>query len=250
VANFAEWLAKIVRETGDFDVNVSHVTGQQFVARCRQTTCDRLIAFGSDETIATISRDISPDVTFEGHGHGFGIVVLDAVASRDIATAVAEDIAWYEQLGCLSPQCVFVHGAAATGFCTELHTALNAVNARWPAPRPDRERAFAIRAWLGSVGTQAVKVLRSDSNVVMALDQTALTASPGHRTIAVSPFSAKDDLERVLRPCGQHITTVATNEPSLLPDVLGSARIVEPGRMQIPPFDGWEDPRPPKIKRR
>ena len=77
---------------------------------------DRVIAYGSDPTVADLQRRCPPGVEFLGHGHRLSLAVIgvEALASpEELATVGGElalDTALYDQSGCLSPHAVYLVG--------------------------------------------------------------------------------------------------------------------------------------------
>src|SRR5690606_27565927 len=88
-----------------------------------------------------------------GHGHrvSFGVVareiVADPAAAAAAAARLAEDIAVWDQRGCLSPQLCAVEGdrTAATAFGQALRAALERLAARWPPARATTAERLAVR---------------------------------------------------------------------------------------------------------
>ena len=81
---------------------------------------DYVTATGSDETIAAIRRTLPSHVRFVAYGHrvSFGYVAQEMMTSfsaKKIAAQAANDVAAWNQLGCLSPHVFYVeHGGAVT----------------------------------------------------------------------------------------------------------------------------------------
>ncbi len=72
---------------------------------------DCVVAYGSDETITTL-RDMTPTSSpFYGYANRFSAAwISQKEANERSATLLAQDCSRYFQLGCLSPQIVFVEG--------------------------------------------------------------------------------------------------------------------------------------------
>jgi Acyl-CoA reductase (LuxC). len=81
---------------------------------------DCVTATGSDETLASIRRRLSTRTRFLGYGHqvSFGYVAngnLSGVNARKAAAQAADDVAAWDQLGCLSPHVIYVeHGGTVS----------------------------------------------------------------------------------------------------------------------------------------
>jgi len=232
--------------------------------------CDRLIVLGNDTTIADLSANGAPRDDREGRGNftGFGArvsgVVLTAgacAASAGDTTArdVASDVSLFEQRGCLSPHHVFVGdttGEAARTFAARLAANLRALSAG-PLPPPSSlalADATAIRGvreqarWRALGGRDVTLWEGPLPGWTVIYDRDAsFTASPGFRTIFVSPFARPEDLARRLEPVTGRVEAFAFKADSALdtPDDVariravlervGATYICAPGQMQSPP---------------
>ena len=80
----------------------------QLVTELSPHAGDRLWAYGSDETLDEVAVTLPPGVAFHGHGSGFGVGVIDRSTSdvelAELLPRLAEDIALFDQRGCLSPR--------------------------------------------------------------------------------------------------------------------------------------------------
>lgn len=205
---------------------------------------DHLVAYGSDETLATLRASLPPGVTFEGRGHGFALSIVRTTNHPLAAARVAEDIAWYDQRGCLSPQAVIVTAGDPMGFAEHLDRALSEV-ARWlPPGRMDVGLGAAVMQWRGVHAATALRFWRGDSHAI-ALHDTASIGSPGARNITVAGL---DDagLHALVRRHGPHLTALGVDGPT--DDLLAidgfAGRAVAAGTLQDPALDGPEDLRP------
>lgn len=203
---------------------------------------DHVIAYGADDTLVAIESAIARGVSFEGRGHGFGVVYVRE-ASDEAARAVALDVALHDQRGCLSPQAVFVRGDAVA-FAGALHKALAAVERVLPRGRVAVGEAAAAMQWQGVMAARASWFRRGATHAVAAFDAPALDATPGLRNVVVSAVTGVDDVRAALGANARYVTCVGTDESA---PVWGftAARVVALGAMQDPPLDGPEDPRRP-----
>lgn len=233
-----------------------------------RANCDWIAAFGDDDTIAHLESAANPAVRehcsagtlMAGFGSRFSAVIVSAEmaaapAAIAVAQAIARDVSLFEQQGCLSPHHVFVEsrgGGAALGFARELANALECFAARVPPPRRyGLEEAAAVRRvresarWRG-IGGGAVALLEGGGIgwTVVCDDEAGFTASPGYRTVTVSPVGDLDDLERRLAPVAGRIEAFAIAAPAARRETLrafmaalGICYLCEPGAMQSPPLD-------------
>src|SRR5215469_2002294 len=182
---------------------------------------DVLVAYGDDSTIAAVPKPRQ----FIGFGSRVSGVVIalggvaDA-ASADLASRIARDATLYEQLGCLSPQHVFVVGASPEGardFAGAISIELARLAAILPAPKTlNLEDAAAVRrvreiARWRAISNQPVELHegpRLDWTVVFDRD-ARFTISPGYRTLFVSAAASPCDLEERLALVAPFIESLA-----------------------------------------
>ncbi len=205
---------------------------------------DHLIAYGSDETIATMRASLPPGVTFEGHGHGFALSIVRTPNHRDAAMRVAEDIAWYDQRGCLSPQAALVTSGDAAAFAEHLHEALAEVQRWLPRGPLDAGLGAAVMQWQGVQAAMAEGFWRGDTHSVALCEKPTL-GTPGARQVTVTGL---DDggLHRWVSEHARWITALGvdgrTDDLATIDGFHG--RLVAAGELQDPPLDGPEDIRP------
>lgn len=203
-----------------------------------------VIAYGRDETLETLAANVPSGARFEGRGHGFGAAVVRAWNLRT-ASALARDVAAYDQHGCLSPQVVLGVGDAR-GLAMALHEALTALATAWPRAPMDLGVGAAALQWTGAQAALGAEVFRAPSHVVTLWDHPALQASPGARHIAVVPVRDLDEARALLAPEARHLSCVGTDaldDPRWRPAQF-EGRACALGEMQDPPLDGPEDRRP------
>lgn len=209
-----------------------------------------VIAYGRDETLDLLATSLPAGVAFEGHGHGFGAVVLTSWRD-DTARALAQDVAAYDQHGCLSPQVVLC-ARDAPGLARALHDALEALARRWPRAPMDASVGAGVWQWLGVQAALGATVFRGAGHAVTLWDRPLMQASPGARNIAVVPVRDLDEARALLSPHAALLSNVGTDAPGeggWRPEGF-AGRVSAVGEMQDPPLDGPEDPRPPWTARR
>jgi Acyl-CoA reductase (LuxC) len=214
---------------------------------------DSLIAYGSDDAIRALSA-FAP-ATFVGHGHRLSVAVAqldDAERAVDLARGAGLDVALYDQLGCLSPQCIFVLGgdrAAHDRFVEALLSALDDLDRKLPpGPLSDAE-ALAIRRFRDeyewrALGGQAVAVHGTSLRWTVIDDPTVgFRPSPLHRTIVIRRLDSLKELPRALGkwlPCVESIGIGPwpADAARVAIEALGVPRVAPLGRMQEPDL-GW-----------
>ncbi|MET0152013.1 MAG: acyl-CoA reductase, partial [Candidatus Binatia bacterium] len=212
---------------------------------------DSLIAYGSDGAIESLAA--RGPKRFVGHRHklSIGLVRLDGEHDlAEIAEAAAMDVAFYDQLGCLSPQSLFtVAGTPGERgqFIEALWRALAAAERRWPPGFLPEAQALAIRRlrdeyeWRGIRG-EAVAVYGgagAGSWTIVDDPTPGLRPSPLHRTIFVRHLESLADLRSALGEWLPRIESVGMapwpDEGSLRAvSALGVPRLAPLGAMQIP----------------
>lgn len=229
---------------------VEALAAQGLPAHMGEGETQGVIAYGRDETLELLARAQPVGVDFEGHGHGFGAVVL-AGWGADTAVGLARDVAAYDQHGCLSPQVVLCV-RDAPGLARALHDALAAIARRWPRAPMDEGIGAGVWQWLGAQAALGATVLRGEGHAVTLWDRAVMQASPGARNIAVVPVRDLDEARALLAPQAGFLSNVGTDAPE---DVRWrpagfAGRVSAVGEMQDPPLDGPEDLRPARALRR
>ena len=200
---------------------------------------------------------LRPGRTTYAGGHRESVVVVfreavtDSRAARNLARAVARDVAIYDQSGCLSPQAVLYEDGAvpATEFAGRLSEALRDVAADLPAGRPDVESAAFLRAFADEARLEA-RIGRSSvfspglpaPLVVLRFPGIPYRPGPGHRVVQVLPFSGIPAFDRLLPGLEGRIQGLALAGPrDRLAAAIGGrsawtpCRACSPGRLQQPP---------------
>jgi hypothetical protein len=219
---------------------------------------DCVVASGSDETIAAVAARVRPPRRLVSYAHRLSVAAVGADPSPDAAARLAEDVALWDQLGCLSPLAVFVEDREereAAAFAAELARALGDLQERWPrgtippgaAAAIARERDLAeMRAASGApvilhrgAGTSWTVVAEADSRIRPA---------PLHRFVRVHPVSGVPGLAEALKPLRRHLASVGVagfpdqrRELARALRELGASRICPLGTMQAPPLSWCHD---------
>jgi hypothetical protein len=97
----------LFRACYDDDITVVDRAGWQD----RLAEMDAVIAVGDDDSVRELSSHIPLSTPFVAYGHRTAISLVDGDAvDADISEGIASDVGVFDQLGCLSPQEVFVMG--------------------------------------------------------------------------------------------------------------------------------------------
>ena len=216
-------------------------------------TAEAVVVFGSDETIAEFSRKILPSQRFITHGHKISFGLVRGNCDRDLAEKIARDVFAFDQLGCLSPQFLYLAGNSIE-FARELaqHFArrpfekvtFSGTSAAAPTLRGFREE-WRFRA-ATEPGVYLWESRESLAWTVVHDPATLPSKNPLYGTIFVKPMPG--DLESALGPFRRHISTIGLhplNRESVdLAVRLGAQRICELGQMQNPPTSWHHDGQP------
>ncbi len=215
---------------------------------------DAVIAYGSDESLAAIRSRLPAGARWIGHGHKVSVAALgrEVIESDPALTAaaraLAEDIALYDQTGCLSPQCVYVETSGrrvAKQLAQELETAAR----RLPPGRLSNARAAAVQSVRNEFEFRSCMDDRESCFFGEQFAYTIVTdsdpqfrPSPLYRTILVKQIPDLADLPDHLRPISGHLQGVAVAPLNRIDPMenrlreMGASYFCEPGRLQRPPL--------------
>jgi hypothetical protein len=219
---------------------------------------DCVMASGSDETIARIAARVRPPQRLVSYGHRLSVAAVDADRPADSAARLAEDVALWDQLGCLSPVAVFVADRGPEGsavFGAELAAALADLEDRWPRGQISPRASAAIagerdEAEMRAASGAPVRLHRgvgSSWTVVVEAD-ARIRPAPLHRFLRVHPIAGVPGLLEALTPLTTHLASVGIGgfeaRRSQLVTALGQlgvSRICPLGTMQAPPLAWCHD---------
>lgn len=214
---------------------------------------DRVLAFGTSETLAELRRSLPTGVLLDAHGPGFGVVVVGSGPwSPDdfarIASGIAQDTAVFEQRGCLSPRAVLLEADRATAarLGEALAQAMATLESQVPIGCLSSEEQAEI-ARFRDTAVYAGSVWIAGSGLVSLSAGSGFSIAPVGRNLQVL---AVPDAAAVLEPHAADLTNYAVvGDQALLTRlrrVLPRARRARVGCMQSPPFDGPVDRRGPR----
>lgn len=217
---------------------------------------DAVIAFGSDITMASLRAQVRWDQKFIPHGHAVSLLWIsdpNHLVPKQ-ARSCAIDVLTYDQLGCLSPQSIYVpRGTNIESLGQKLAAALE-VEWRHIDPKPARNLAIAARIAEARDVAHALghRVwLPPEKHLGWTLihdPDPTFQASPLHGVIYLRAV-AEAKLAAALAPAAGRISTVgcARQISSRLEKVflsLGASRFCPAGRMQFPPLTWHHDGQP------
>lgn len=215
-------------------------------------------AAGQDETLIRIRSRVPAGVRFIGFGNrlSFAFISKDLLVPHNLgrlAGKAAADVATWDQLGCLSPQVIYVEeGGAANpeSFAEKLAQELDRVESEEPravlAPEVSatitRLRGlYEIRASAGT-GTQLWKSENSTAWTVIFEQDPQFQKSCLHRFIYVKGVRSVDDMLQAADVVRGQVSTVGLavhdgDAPEIVYRLArwGVSRVCPLGRMQQPP---------------
>lgn len=206
---------------------------------------DVVSAYGGDHAIGEMRAKASPTTDFVAHGHGLGVaVVLREALSGEVdalASALALDVAAYDQRGCLSPQLVLVEKGGEIGardlaerLATRGLAPLARTMPRGALPMPIGAQQVQWRGLASSLH----ELFEGDGYAVSYEGSGASRPTPGYRNVAVHAIESPADLAARLGPLGAHLKVVGVAGDArrlALPSPL-APRVCALGQMQRPPL--------------
>lgn len=209
---------------------------------------DRVWAYGTDQTLDSLSASLPRGVWLHRHGHGVGVAVVEpgpGWLAEDAARRIALDAALFDQRGCLSARAVLMLGEpkAARELWQALALELGRLELELPLGRRSPEELAEARRQRDAAA-YAFELLEAGSGWVTCSEQLVLP--PVGRNLHVVACA---DVAQVLAPWAPHLTCIGADVTSAVEDQLRrafpGARLSPLGQMQKPPLDGPVDQRQP-----
>lgn len=232
---------------------------------------DCVVANGTDETIESIAERLKASQTLVAYGHKFSVAVVLSRGLRartdleTVANALALDVALWDQLGCLSPVCVYILGddsaSQVSSLARAMSQAMAALENRLPRGPVPKTASAAIRqardeASLRAASDPKIMLYTSEDSAwtVVGEANTQWRPTPLHRFLRIHPARNLAELKSTLAPLARHLSCVGVGGRSADPEAaldlgsemtrLGASRFCELGQMQAPPIDWPRDGRP------
>jgi hypothetical protein len=258
---FARLLAEVHPPLADCLAVVWWKGGDEGPSAALYAQADTVLAYGGNEAIDQIRRQVPVTTRFLPYGHklGLGLVGRDVLDSqRGLATArlAAHDVVRYDQQGCYSPHLFYVERGgrvAPREFAQYLASELANLERRFPRRALALEDAAAVAGWRQSAELATLAASRSaligDAGATWAVAYAdaaqPLAPTAAHRSIQVVAVDSLDEVVAQIEPHRAFLQTVglATRPSELyrLADLLGRAgvtRIAAIGAMTSPEA-GW-----------
>lgn len=224
-------------------------------------------ATGHDDTLTAIRRRLPASVRFIGYGHklSFAFIAREMLVKinlRNVARAAAQDVVAWNQLGCLSPQVIYVEtggSLAPHAFAEALAKELETLQQAEPRGALEAEEAGAIstrrmfydvraahadntRVWASPDSTDWTVIYEEDPQF-----QTSCL----NRFIYVKPIASLDHLFQAAADVRGKISTAGLSAPLNRAQEIatqlarwGALRVCPIGHMQFPPLTWRHDGRP------
>ncbi|MBC5824196.1 MAG: hypothetical protein GIW99_08720 [Candidatus Eremiobacteraeota bacterium] len=217
---------------------------------------ERVVAFGEDVTVADIARRLPAGVEMKAYGSAYSVGYVAKTADRSLAAAAAaRDICMFDQRGCMSPQTIYVAGAArhAQLFAHALADALAAMESVLPRAPAGAEEATAVAARLRRLSLTAVAPMTHglDTLIVgpekngcpqfaVAVEPYGLPSCAGFgRIVSVKPCPDAASFTDALGTALEKLDTVGIAQSLDMAEIAGRlsrTRVCSLGDMQRPPF--------------
>jgi hypothetical protein len=219
-----------------------------------------VVAFGSDETMASVGARLAPAQRFVRHGHRLSVAVLGGEAQSGpalarAADALALDVALWDQHGCLSPLALYVLGVERvpeTVFGALLEAFERAAE-HWPRGEVAAEARVRLRAERDTLEMRAaagadLQLHVGDAFTLVAEPDAGFRAAPLQRFLRVHPVASVELLLEALARLGPQLAGIgvaglgpARGGLDLQFAALGAARVCPLGTLQAPPLDWCHD---------
>jgi hypothetical protein len=224
--------------------------------RAMARACDRVVAFGDDDTIAAIAAIAGPKLV------GFGSRLSGALLSRDsiagarrnsVAAALARDVTLFDQRGCMSLHHIFVEAprlSDARDFARLLAHEMELLARSMPAAKTppiaelSASRAIRENARWRRFGGFPLELWEGEdlSWTVVFHPDAGFQASPLCRTVCVSALRDQSELRERLGTAADALEGCAIDDPAkrLAPSIallreIGVSYCCAPGYLQSPP---------------
>jgi len=228
---------------------------------------DAVIAYGDDDTIATLRRLAPARAQFLGYGHkfSFGVVAREAMNVRDLpalAEAAAFDASVYDQQGCLSPHAFYVEEGGELSprdFAAALAEAMAAYETRVPRGKLSLEEAARMAKLrehneFRAATDRRVSVWSSAKGcawVVVYTDDPVFSLSCLNRFVYVRPATDLFSVPDFVREYASWLSTVGVAPMNDLTRAFAVElakivvhRVCPIGQMQRPPLSWHHDGQP------
>jgi GNAT superfamily N-acetyltransferase len=258
-ALFVESLREVDAELADCLAVLDWRREEIALTKAALSEADTVIAYGDDETIASLRQMTRPDVRFLGYGHklSFAVIAKEALMKENLSRlteAAAFDASVYDQQGCLSPHAFYVEEGGQFSpreFAEALADAMAVYEARVPRGKLTVEEAAQIAKLRGayefrSATDRTVAVwANEDTNAWLVIyeEDPMFTPSCLNRVVFVKPIKQLESIPQLVQRFSSNLSTVGIepmNDRTRIFAIelakMGVNRVCPIGRMQRPPL--------------
>jgi acetylornithine/succinyldiaminopimelate/putrescine aminotransferase len=224
----------------------------------------RIVVYGSAGTVAAVRTRAGERVIACGPRASVAVLAGDRLAGFPTTTAraLAREIAFLDQRGCLSPQLVLIDERLDAGVLgAALARELAAIEAEWPRRRLPLDAGTAFRRAVDGAeadvlaGTSAALHGGAHEPWAVVVERTAqLRPTPLDRFVRLHPFAGPDGLRAALAPLRGALECVGIEAAKDVPAGIaavcraaGAARLCALDRMQDPPASWHAGARTPVV---
>lgn len=199
---------------------------------------DIVVVSGSDETVASVTREARGRVI--GYGHRVSIAVVSPAV--DVRALARDAVLWHQQ-GCFSLRGVVLVGSTSpTEFAQTLSEAIAEAEDELGASL--NEAQSAQRAQALGVAEFEGKVARARFGFVVHTDAPLDGRWRSPHAVQLAAVDTVDGTARAIGIPPSQLQGVATDVFARACDALGATRICAPGQLQAPPGDWPHDGKP------
>lgn len=149
---------------------------------------DSVVVLGSDETVSSVSRHVSADKGFAGHGHKVSAALVMRSPSEDEFDGLAGDLLAWDQAGCLAPLVVWTNGDRFA-LAQALAAAVARVESELPLAEGKRVMQTVARREMMTLATMLGEAAFTTGTATIATHpEAALRIPAGPRCLWVLPF--------------------------------------------------------------
>jgi len=229
---------------------------------------DCVVATGTNETLESVRSRVHSHQRFVGYGSkvSFAYIhkdMLSRAMAKELARNFAQDVASWNQLGCLSPHLIYVGNGGSVSpemFSEMLAEALEQIEATQPRgdiSHSEDDHIIYKRNFYESRSTGAgdLRLWKSECDTswtVVYEEDPLFTTSSLNRFIHVKTVKDVEEMLRVAEMAHGQVSTVGLSAPKNDAECIvkklahwGVTRICPIGQMQNPPLGWRHDGRPP-----
>jgi len=217
---FARALASVDQELGSCVALTYWAGGSEDLEVVAYSEAEAVVAYGGDETIASVACRVPPQVRFIGYPNRVGAALVARTALKResvdrLAERAARDVVTFDQQGCVSPHIMYVEEGGAVGpeeLARRLADALERQTKEIPRGAMTPGESTLVHQTRAQAEMRGATVLASEKGTewTVILERRAeFEPSPLNRVIQLRAVASLSEAVAALRPVGKHLQTVA-----------------------------------------